>query len=264
MQQEKIDRSPFFANQHVYLGKFLEKMGESDIFSVCIKDIENHQVRLHNACCGKFWGFSEGAMEGMTARAILTGVPNFVNVENELANIEKHEKTAIQNRRQSIFTQVLLSYDGFVQIRQSSITPLNGISNRLIGTAGIGLDLTRYTNPLHLLDYYRYYYPKRVEAVTKFSTYFQLDTYFYRLLSYEELRALLSMGRDYRHKQIAENLKVSPKTVANYLSSIRDKLRPPFEIHTVLRALRSQQQWHTEDIYSNDFKSWFSGFKRDR
>jgi hypothetical protein len=248
MQPAQFNNEPFFANQHIYLGNFLTKLGESDLFSVCIKDIKTKKVCLYNDICGKFWGLPDGAMEGMGAREILSHVPNFTNVENELASIEKHEQTAIQNRQQTVFQQVLLSYDGFVQVRQSFITPLNGISNRLIATAGIGLELTRYTSPLRLLSFYRYYYPKRPEAVARFSAHFQFGNYFYQSLSYEELRTLLTMMSDYRHKQIAATLGISPKTVANYLSSIRDKLKPEFEIYTVLRILRTQQQWQLEGI----------------
>lgn len=248
MQPNNTNHSPFCSNQHTYLGSFLEKLGESNIFSVCIKDISNKKVCLHNLLCAKFWGFSESRMEGMTAREILTSIPNFTNVENELARIEKYEQIAIQTRRQSIFQQILLSCEGFVQVRQSSITPLNGISNRLIGTAGIGLEITQDINLFNLLVFYHYYYPKKVDTVAKFSEYFKLDSYFYRSLSYEELRALLSMISDYRHKQIAATLGVSPKTVANYLASIRDKLKPQFEIYTVLSALRAQRQCSLDEL----------------
>jgi DNA-binding CsgD family transcriptional regulator len=250
MQQEPQNHPFFLEGKHHYLVNFLEKLGGSDLFSVCVKGIDTKQVCFNNTVCGKFWGLPAGAMEGMTAREIFTRVNNFTNMESELTRIEQQEQLAIQTRHQSIFQQVLLSYDGFLQVRQSFVIPLNNMSNRLIATAGIGLDVTHTISPLTLLDFYENYYPKKNEVIKKFLQHFKLDHYFYQPISYGELRLLITMLQDYRHRKIAESLSVSAKTVANYISSLKDKLKLGVDIYTVLSALRAQKVWllHEADL----------------
>jgi hypothetical protein len=241
MYTEFLNGQKNFSKPYNYLDNFLIKFGENAPFSICIKDIDTKTVRMYNSLCSKFWGFTNTSMEGLTAREIFTRVPNFNNVEEELANLEKIEYLTVQKDQQLGFKQILLSYNGFVQIRHGLITPLYGINKRCIATVGVGLDLTQTTNPLSLLKCYQHYYPSKSEAVEKFLNYFNVATYFHKLISLEELRTLLTMLRDTRHKQVAEALSVSPKTVASYLSSIRDKLNPTCDIYDILNILRSQR-----------------------
>lgn len=248
---EYLDNRFLFPTQLSFLGDFLEKFNENAFFSVCVKDSKNKQVRMNNRICAEFWGLVEKGMEGMVAREILTGVPGFINVEEELQNIEENEYKAIASDSQSRFTQTLLSYSGSVQIRQSIIVPLYGIHNKLVATVGMAIDLTPYVNLLYLLDLYKYYYPNKTHAAHRFVTYFSLDQYFHKPLCYEELRTLLAMLRDPRHKQVAIALEISSKTVSSYLSSIRDKLKPNLTIYNLLLHLKNYFQWNPSMLEKN-------------
>ncbi len=233
-----VNNTFLFPTHLTCLGNFLLKFNESSLFSVCVKDIHTKRVCMHNQVCAKFWNLEDG-MEGMNAREILTRVPNFKNVEQELENIEKNEYNAVRSERQHVFKQTLISYTGFVQIRQSIILPLYNMNNRPVATAGIALDLTKSVDLLHLLGVYKLYYTVKTQAAQKFSLYFQLERFFQKTLSYEELRILLAMMRDTRHKQVARLLSISPKTVSSYLTSIKNKLKSQFDVYTVLNFFKS-------------------------
>jgi hypothetical protein len=242
MQNKHLSNPFFFPKRFNSLGEFLLKFSENSPFSVCVKDLYTKKVSMHNLICSTFWGFNEKGMAGMNAREILTNVTGFTNVEKELQNIEYHEYEAVKNNYQSLFTQTLLSYSGFAQIRQSIIIPLYGIHNKPVSTIGIALDLTQHVNLLYLLDVYKYYYPNKTQTVERMMTYLNITHYFHKALCYEELRTLLSMVQDPRHKQVASLLSISPKTVSSYLCAIRDKLQPGIDLHSVLVYLRTHQQ----------------------
>ena len=51
------------------------------------------------------------------------------------------------------------------------------------------------------------------------------------------------MLKDSRHRQVGYSMGISPKTVANYLATIRDKLKPAFDLHFLVSKLRVKSQF---------------------
>jgi len=243
MNNQVLDSQFLFPNALSALGNFLLNFSESSYFSMCIKDTKTKQVCMSNKVCEKQWGLSQGEIVGKTARDILTRVKGFTNVEEVLATLEKTEQEAIANEQQSVYTETALTYEGFVKIRRMIIIPLYGVRSKPIATVGCGLDITQNLNLPYLLDLYKRYYTKS-KAIQQFSEHLNLQRYFFQPLCYEELRVLVSMIKDSRHKSVAKVLEISPKTVAGYSYSIKDKLKPNIDIYMVVSNLRDYQQWH--------------------
>lgn len=242
---ELLDNQFFATNQLSYLGDFLLQFSNTSYFSVCVKDAKTKTVCMSNTVCNKLWGFSGNEMVGMTAREILTRVPDFANVEDALARVEAAENQSIASDQQSNYVATDLTYDGFVKVRRAVIVPLHGASSSPLATANVCLDITQNVNLLRLLDIYKLYYPKS-KALSRFSEHLNLKRYFIKLPSFEELKTVLTMVRKPRHKDIAIALALSPKTVSNYLYSVKDKLKSNVGLEMMISSLRDYQQWGFE------------------
>jgi hypothetical protein len=114
------------------------------------------------------------------------------------------------------------------------------------------LEITQYTNLLHLFQCYKKYYDQGevqfTTALNKFSHYLNLKEYFSEMLNHTEMMVLLAMVSDARHKQAAELITVFQdkpcpvRTVSTYVSLIKNKLKTNIDIHMILRDLRNLYQ----------------------
>jgi len=223
------------------LGDFLANLGENSPFSLNVKDIDTQKYCMNNAVCATMWGLPE--LVGMTTREVLGRVSNFTNLERELEKSAALEQQVVRDCRQGARIQTAIVWDGSVHIRQLLVTPVIGLNQKTVAIVTTAHEKTQQTNLLRLFNIYRHYYPNKVQAVEKFSSYLHLERYFSHSLCCAELRTLLAMAENAQYKRTAQALKVSPKTVASYLSATKDKLKPDFYIQDVLIQLRKFYQW---------------------
>lgn len=259
MKNEQLDSRFLFPNPLLPLGEFLMKFSEQSLFPVSVRSLEQgHRLQdmkiiMHNDASAEVRGFKNNSMVDMTIPEIL----DTLNLEpylkeEEMKAIEENDRTAIENNLQNTHIQVTLDKIGFVRIFQRIVTPLSGYNRKPIAISTTSLELTQYVNLLHLLHLYKSHYSrvdlKYSDALTKFSNYLKLEHYFVELLSFGEITTLLAMVSDARHKQTADLISTfnqkscTPKTVATYVSTIREKLKPSFSIHEVLKNLRNHHQ----------------------
>lgn len=259
MHHEYLDSRFLFPNPLLPLGDFLRKFSEQSLFPVAIRSLDKGQhtedmkVIMHNKPSGELRGFKEGGMVGMTFIEILDSLNmSAQDKEAEIEAVEKNDQEAIANNTQSTHTQITLDAQGFIRIFQRIVTPLSGYKNKPIAISTTSLELTQYTNLLHLFQYYKKYYShddsKLPKSLEKFSHYLKLDDYFKDPLNSGEMTALLAMVSDSRHKQAAEFITAfsqkpcAARTVSTYVSLIRGKLKSNIDIHMVLRSLRDHHQ----------------------
>jgi hypothetical protein len=245
-----------FPNQLSYLGSFLVKFSEQIPHPVSIKSLENGcsiqdmKVIMHNKASATARGFNAGGMIGMTIPEILDNTNNGLPLdlkmkEIELQQIKKNDQEAINND-QSTCTQIVSDGQGCIRMYQRISTILNGYKGKPIALATICLEITNYINLFDLLKLYKKYYGNKTKAVEQFSLHFNLQAYFSKTLCHEELRTLLKMIEDPRHKQVAQTLDISCNTVASYLSSIKNKLRANIDIYMVLCSLRNYYKFQLD------------------
>ncbi len=215
MHHEYLDSRFLFPTPLLPLGDFLMKFSEQSLFPVAIRSvdkgyhIQDMKVIMHNKPSGELRGFKEGGMMGLTIPDILesSGIEEKAR-ELEIAEIEKNDQEAIRKNLQSTHSQITIDAEGFIRIFQRIVTPLTGYNSKPIAISTTSLEVTQYTNLLHLFQCYKKYYYQQeaqfVKALDKFSHYLNLGNYFSEMLNHTEMMVLLAMVSDARHKQAAE------------------------------------------------------------
>lgn len=259
MQNEYLDSRFLFPNPLLPLGDFLLKFSNQSLFPVSIRGLEKSnsvndmKIIMYNKASGDVRGFTEHSKIDKTIPEVLDTLPMDQNAkEAELKAIDQNDRIAIETNQQSTHTQVTLDAQGFVRIFQRIVTPLAGYNSKPIAVSTTSLELTQYSNLLHLFQIYKKYYAhnegKNIQAIQKFIQYLQLDHFFTDALTYCEMMTLLAMVSDARHKQAAELLSIvnrkpyTPRTVSTNVGFIRDKLKPHIDLYIVLCHLRNHYQ----------------------
>ena len=232
-----------FPNALSCLGDFLVKLAENSLFSVNVRDVKTKQYQLSNAICAGKWGLTPQEMVGLTHYLAMERVPNFSNLKDIFKIIDAHEQEAIKNNQQMDYLLNILTYDGTVSIQKTVSIPVFGTKKQPIAIASVTYDLTRHAHLLYLLKIYKSYYPQKQRAEERISYYLKLTQYLDKPLNSGELKILLAMTQEYRAKRLAKVLQLSPKTIAGYIASLRDKLKPNIDLYSVLSHLRARQQW---------------------
>lgn len=251
-----INQQPSF-NSHLLtgqlscLGEFLVKFTEESPHPVSIRSFErgnttkDMKVIMHNTHASELRGFTPGGMVGMTLPEILETLHiEKAQREVEIKQAEKNELDAIHKNSHSSCTQTTIDAIGFIRIFNRTVTTLSGKRGMPIALAIISQEITPYANLNALLSTYRLYHGTKHKAIECFSRYFRLNQYLNHALCYEELRTLLAMVVDPRHKKVAQSLAISSKTVSGYLTAIKNKLKPNIDIYMILSNLRSH--YHAE------------------
>lgn len=225
------------------VGEFLTNFSENSQYSALVKEIKTDKVLMTNPIASNKWGLTPQAMQGKTTRELYDRVPNFKNKEKVLSQIIQCEKVAL-DKGQSSQTHTIMRYNGVVSIQNSTYVPVFNTKSRPVAIFISTYDVTRFCDLSYLLQVYmRYYSKKKSNVVFYISRYLQLDAYFTTTLRFGELTVLLSMTRDARHKVIARLQGMSPRTIATYLASLKEKLKPQFDLYTVLNYLKDFQTW---------------------
>ena len=232
-----------FHNSLNCLGDFLEKFSESNYFSVLLKDAETEKHILANQVCADKWALTPQAMVGTTIHEIYDRVQSFKNKDSVIERVKQAEHTALQAHYQTNETYTILLYDGTVSVQQSAYIPVFGMDKHPIAIFILTYDLTRYTRLLYLLKIYDSYYSSKSKAIQKLLDYLKITTYFCDRPSIGEVKVLLAMSEEPRATRLAEIIQLSPKTIAGYIASLRDKLKPNIDLYSVLSHLRAGQQW---------------------
>jgi hypothetical protein len=237
-----------FPNQLSCLGDFLAQLGESTLFTLNVKDIKSDSYLMSNQTCDEMWGLpnksgSGGGLVGMSTREVLARVPNFKNLEAELAESARLESKVIATIYKGERIQTALTWGGVVRVRKLLVIPVIGSQKGPIALATISQDLTRTLNPLDLFNLYRKYYPKKAKAAKQLSYYLELSKYFDGSLNNGELSVLLAVMQAVQRKQMPSLLKLAPATINNYLSSLRDKVKANIALCDVIQSLHKQKQW---------------------
>ncbi len=222
------------------LGDFLLKFSESTTFSVWVKDIVTYKHIMNNQICSNKWGLNQSGLTGMTTREVLERVKDFSTLEEELKTIEANERTALENNKQNVFLQTLLTHGKKISLQKTLITPMLGTNNQAVAIVGMAYEFTKHANLMYLLDLYQRYYLSKKQVVTHFSHYLALDRYFLKALSFAELKTLCAMTQDIKYKSVAQLQNISIKTLSSYLESLKDKLKTNVELFAVVNLLKNR------------------------
>jgi|GEM_PF-3494965 len=258
MHHEYLDSRFLFPNSLLPLGDFLLKFSSQSLFPVSIRGLEKsnsiHDMKIimHNQASGDVRGSKKGKINKTIPEVLDTLSMDQKAKVAELEASDHNDRIAIESNQQSTHTQVTLDEKGFVRIFQRIVTPLAGYNSKPIAISTTSLELTQYTNLLHLFQIYKQYYThsdsKNIQALQKIIQYFHLDNFFNDTLTCSEMMTLLAMVSDARHKQAAELLSLinkktySSRTVSTNVGFIREKLKPHMDIHLVLCHLRNHSQ----------------------
>jgi hypothetical protein len=249
MTNEYLDGRFLFPNPLSALGDFLVRFSENAVYPVLVKnidrfnDLSTQKIIMHNKASAEFWGFKEKAMEGLVAIDLDERLPA-LDREAHRKRVQDTNQIVLDSGTQNTQTQIIQDYNGFVRIYQRSVTPITGqVPNRTIAVCIVSMEITNQANLLYLWNVYKTYYEKKPLAIQKLSNYLKLNRYFAEVLNCGELSTLLAMTQVERHKQVAEILHLSHKTVDSYVDAIKYKLKSNITLLMVLNELRSSRLW---------------------
>jgi hypothetical protein len=123
--------------------------------------------------------------------------------------------------------------------------PIIGRDKKVVGILAYGYDITRNAQLSYLFSLYEEYHSSK-EAIRYFLHYLQLSHLFIIPPTRRELMVLLSMKKTAAAKYVGKALNISPKTVEENKSRLRDKLRS-ITLNDLLGRLHRHHEYVTLD-----------------
>lgn len=164
----------------------------------------------------------------------------------EVAALDKEVQSSGQSK--IIKNRVFRDRRGIVHIRDVCKCPFFSCSNNKQVTAIITLtfDYTDETNLITLYGKYKQIYNNKSDAIKYFSQYLKISDFFYDPLTEKELLCLLIAKVHQTHKDMANNLGITIKTIEAHLSNITNKLKQ-VSVRDVIVFLRNKKNANKEN-----------------
>jgi len=135
------------------------------------------------------------------------------------------------------FDHILFDSEGFLILEETRKIPIISFkTEKVVAIFTYGQNTTLQLSLFNLLDLYKKYYPE-TQAIKQLLRYLRLDKYFTETPTLTEMRLLITMRQDPRHKCAAKALGLAVGTVEVYAHKLRDKLTT--DLNNVLAGLRT-------------------------
>lgn len=250
-REESTRKSDFYGSEFLFhnplicLGKFLEDFVHTQRFPAEVKDAKTGEYIIANAAVAEISGLTAEEFLGLNAY--------------DVGKINQLQDAVIENiilRDQQVYTQGLFvkyrhvfssAKTKSVLIEEFIKKPVYNSKNQVIAILGYGQDLTPYVNPIDLFECYQDLHcnilkePQSV-AIQAFLHYFKIDTCFQEIPTKQELITLLAMRKTATSKYVARELGISHRTVEEYKSQLRNKLKV-IGLNELLGRLRVRHEY---------------------
>src|SRR5260364_442474 len=221
-------------------GEFLSNFIESYFEPAHLRDACTRKHLIANFLSAKRGGFeSMHDLIGMTPKE-LWGPDAFqrrdqLNMDPIVASDEIKNVIRMANfEAQALFCRRPVSI-------HRSLLDFNGIAHFTVLQ-----DLTHHLHCSKIFHLYQKFYPIK-KAIQKTLEHFKLEKYFCGQPTYHEMRVLLSMREDSRHKVVAKKLECADATVSSHIANLQSKLKSG-AVHDVLSQLPSIPE-NEQDAY---------------
>jgi len=141
----------------------------------------------------------------------------------------KDAKSSVMHEEKPVIAHNFLPYliaDNSMIFQVGNIIPLYNDKNKVVGSFTIALDVTSQVIPEAICGAYHALYNDKSRAHTQCLKHFFGERYeLFQYITARELDCLIYLSRGYDTKQIATFLKLSAKTIENYIKHIKEKLQ---------------------------------------
>jgi hypothetical protein len=207
----------------IYSGDSIENFVHLQHFPASIKDAKTGRYQACNAALSTRDGIPMPEYIGLTSYSIGEMMHHKEAMIKNAVEMDKRIFNGIVPYTQ--YKQILPIYEGFISIEEVIKKPIiNKQEGIIVGLFAYARDITPYVDPLYLFSVYQQYYPIK-KAIQYFLRSIQLEHVFYSLPTKRELMTLLAMRKTSNAKYMARELNLSPRTVDENKSRLRDKLK---------------------------------------
>jgi hypothetical protein len=128
---------------------------------------------------------------------------------------------------------------GFIYIGRIHKIPILDAYQRVNAILTFSQDITKDFDLLDIYPIYKRHYSDSKQAIQQFIKYFEIDEYFRLPPTQRELLTLLMFRKDVKARYVAQQLKLSDRTIEEYKSRLRNKMKAHVTLEQVLLKLLS-------------------------
>lgn len=149
-----------------------------------------------------------------------------------------HKKHKIIDEKRPVLIQ-----SGKIILQQMEKIPVINDFGRVSGILTLSHDLTNQLSIEHLYQLYKNRYPHKSNAINAFLKHLGLREYFIMLPTDREIQLLLARKYHSSYKELANFLKLKPKTVEIYSAHLSDKLKSHnmSEVTALIRGIKHEE-----------------------
>lgn len=171
-------------------------------------------------------------------RQCLKRLKGSLSLEIRYQNLIEEANHRVENLCTPYSFQVCtLAPTGFIYIANLYKIPLLDRHQRVKAIWTFSHEITPYVSHEILYKKYQNHYPSK-QAVLQFLRYIEIEHYFSCLPTQQEVMALVLLSQDNRSKGVARRMKISNRTVEEYKSRLRAKLKSTMSLDHLLIRLR--------------------------
>lgn len=218
--------------------RFVEDLVHSWNGSAQAKDAKSGKYVISNAHSAARFGISNPeSVYGYTIQDLdLIMSSRWGDTANRIAEQDYkiyHTKQPLSDKNRAFLTA-----DGRVYLHNVNKYPILNIKSQVSLILTTNEDITNRLTPLELLELYRKHYKigTRQELISTFLCHIGIYNLFNTQPTYAELVVLLTFARCSQLKLVAEQLKLSLKTIDSHMRSLRDKSK--LTLHDLILMIR--------------------------
>jgi DNA-binding CsgD family transcriptional regulator len=191
-------------------------------YPVDVKDVKSWKYILNNRAASEVSGLAPEERIGLDIHDI--GRINKIK-DSAVEKVVKADCQVASTSRPVSFHHIFLQKNGMVLIDKVVKKPVLGQNNKTIAVLSYAYNVTPYIDLSQLYGFYKSYYPKKL-AIQIFLKHLKIENYFREIPTDQELQTLLTMRENLASsKYVARVMNLSPRTIEEYKSRLRNKLQ---------------------------------------
>lgn len=233
LQKQKLNSARVLQQPLMHLGNFLPEFIQVQPFPMTVKDSKTRRYCLVNTAAASLYGLTPEAYNGFTFDDIakLNGLnPNVIQ------NMAKWDMQVCLKKNSVQFQQILLTCEQFIRVETIVKQPILDEHHQVIAILDSSQNHTPFADLNYLFALYQQYHSTKL-AIRHFLRYLELEGYFYKFPTKQELITLLTLRKAVTAQQAALKMGVSSRTVEEYKARLHCKLK--VNLHELLFKLRA-------------------------
>lgn len=191
-------------------------------YPVDVKDVRTWKYILNNKAASEVSGLAPEDRVGLDVHDI--GRINKIK-ETAIEKVVKADCQVATTSRPVTFHHIFLQKNGMILMDRVVKKPILGQNNKTIAVLSYAYNITAHIDLSQLYAFYKSYYPKKM-AIHIFLRHIKVEMYFREAPTDQELQTLLVMREHLASsKHVARIMNLSPRTIEEYKSRLRNKLQ---------------------------------------